>query len=138
MRGFAGSSSRESTQAGGLGWGGSRALKEVFVELCCSPGWGGNSAEEFQVAFPCLVICLLLGQLGGFPCPFPHPLPSGFLGRRSKVGFSSQQALAEKKEREGPLPGVGPAAPSPQQGPCEVAPILQVRKLRLEDSSHLC
>lgn len=105
--------------------------------LCCSLGWGGRGAEQFPAAFPCLVICLVLGRLGGFPCPFPHPLPSGFLGHRSKVGSSSQWARAEKKDREGPLPGVGPAAPSPHQGPCEVAPILQVRKPRL-DGSPLC
>lgn len=55
MRGFAGSSSPASTQAGGLGWGGSRALNEVFVETLLLPRvgrpWCGAIPSGFSL--PC-------------------------------------------------------------------------------------
>lgn len=99
------------------GWGGEEAgpsMKSLW-RLCCS--LGGAAAEQFPAAFPCLVICpRSRRRLGGFPCPFPHPSPA-FLATEAKegyVGSSSQWAQAEKKDREGPLPGIGPAAPQPR------------------------
>ena len=91
---------------------------ESLWRPCCSPGWGCCGVERFQAAFPCLIIFLLIGQLSGFLCPFPHPVPSGFLGPRSKVGSSSQWAQAEvgalagKKQSEDPSPGMGLQSPT--------------------------
>lgn len=61
-------------------------LKGVFVELHCSlaPGKEGGTSEggeQFQEAFLCLIIFLLV-QMGGFLGPLPHSLslaarPSG-------------------------------------------------------------
>lgn len=120
------------------GAGGSRALNEVFVEVCCSPSqrhegvgllWLEAILKGFSLScdFPPYT-----GRISRPSSTFPFPWLS-WLWREYGSLISSDQAEVEVLKRtksEGACLASGLPSLHLQQGPHEIALILQVRKLR--------